>query len=67
MASTNYAQPSSSTGRYSKSVGGDEFFLLLENGDKMLLENGDKMVIESGGRKPTGFTKPSTNPTNYIN
>ena len=40
-------------------------FLLLETGDFLLLENGDNLIFEEGLVNATGFTKQTTNATNY--
>ncbi|KKN11695.1 hypothetical protein LCGC14_1024020 [marine sediment metagenome] len=66
MAGTNYAKVSPSSAGYNKSVGGDEFHLLLEDGSSLLLlEDGSFLILESSDVNPIDYTKGSLTGSDY--
>jgi len=67
MVSTNFSKSNPNSTGYQKSVGGDEFYLLLEDNSSFLLfEDGvSKLIIESGEVNNVNFSKSTVNSTNY--
>ena len=67
MAGTNYAKVSPSSAGYNKSVGGDEFYLLFEDGsDLLLLEDGSSfLILESSDISTIDYTKGSLIGSDY--
>jgi hypothetical protein len=67
MAGTNYTKVSPSSAGYNKSVGGDEFYLLFEDGSSLLLlgDGSSYLILESGDISLIDYTGVSKVGSDY--
>ncbi|KKN11691.1 hypothetical protein LCGC14_1023980 [marine sediment metagenome] len=63
---TNYSKPTPTKVGYSKSIGGDKFYLLLQNGDFILLQDGSsRIILESSDKANVNYDTSTPTNTDY--